>query len=442
MQVQKLKPGYKLVQNFFKKQFEIPEEWNYPKFSKVVKVNSPTKILSPRAAYIPMDAVDTENPHVNYYEERLAENSSLPKFQQNDVLFARITPSTENGKTAIIENFKGQGIASSELTILRPTEKVIPRYLYYYVKSHKIRQFAISQMMGTTGRQRVPDFVFKKDLNFELPSIREQKKITSILSNIDSIINQTENIIEQTKKLKKGLLQKLLSRGIGHTKFKKVKWYFGKEIDIPKEWNSHPFSYGIKFLTDFEANGSYAILNENATVGKGIPYAWFVRSIDLGNNRIGLVKGNQYCSKSVYNFLKKTKVFGGELLIMKVGANVGNVYLLPKLDAPATIGNNLFLIHTNENLLKEYAFFWFKNFVGKNLLINASTSGSYQSLNKDSTKNCLFLFPPVKEQKQIVSILSMVDLRIKFLELKKSHLQSLKKGLMQKLLTGQIRVKV
>ena len=185
-----------------------------------------------------MDAVDVSKPHFNYFNERkISENSSLTKFQENDVLFARITPSTENGKTCIVENFKKKEIVSSELTVLRPSKSVFPKYLYYYVKSERIRQFAISQMSGSTGRQRVPDHVFKKHLNFELPSISEQQKIASILTNIDSLIDSYDKIIESISKLKQGLMQQLLAKGISHKKFKKVKWYFGKEIEIPDTWN-------------------------------------------------------------------------------------------------------------------------------------------------------------------------------------------------------------
>jgi len=59
-------------------------------------------------------------------------------------------------------------------------------------------------------------------------SEKEQQKIASILSNVDSLINQTQKEIEQTQRLKKGLMQKLLTKGIGHTRFKKVKSLFGK----------------------------------------------------------------------------------------------------------------------------------------------------------------------------------------------------------------------
>ena len=68
--MKKVKPGYKLVKNFFKKQFEIPNTWNYPKFNEVVKTNPSTEITGKIVPHIPMDAVDVSKPHFNYFEEQ------------------------------------------------------------------------------------------------------------------------------------------------------------------------------------------------------------------------------------------------------------------------------------------------------------------------------------------------------------------------------------
>jgi len=203
---------FKTVVNFFKKEFEIPSSWDYVPFSSVVKVNPTTSGTSKKINHVPMDAVNVDSPDLDYFETRPVEEvEHLQKFKQNDVLFARITPSTENGKTALIGELSGVGYASSELTVLRPGSRVIPSYLYYYVKSHKVRQFAISQMLGTTGRQRVPDYVFKKDLKFDLPSVPEQKQIVKIISNIDSLIQNQKQIKLTFENCMKGLMQKLLT---------------------------------------------------------------------------------------------------------------------------------------------------------------------------------------------------------------------------------------
>ena len=203
---------------------------------------------------------------------------------------------------------------------------------------------------------------------------------------------------------------------------------------IPEEWIIMPFGKGIKFLTDYEANGSYAKLDEFAKVGIGKPYAWFVRSVDLEKNRIGLVNGNKYVNKDSYNFLKKTQLFGNELLIMKVGS-IGNVYLLPKISEPATLGNNLYLIFTNELLDSKFAYYWLKSALGIASLFRIASSTTLPSINKENTKSSLFFYPSIKEQQKIVSILSNVDELISSYDKTIQTTKKLKKGLMQTLLT-------
>ena len=282
MQVAKPKKGYKLVKTSFGKYEEIPEEWEYPKFNEVVKTNPSTKIEDKTVPYIPMDSVDTKKPSFNYTEERLlSENNSLNKFQDNDVLFARITPSTENGKTSFVENFRKKGIVSSELTVLRPSEKVFPKYLYYYIKSDMIRQFAISQMTGTTGRQRVPDSVFKEVLHFALPPLPEQKQITSILSNVDDTLQKTNQIIEQTQRLKKGLMQKLLARREGHT--------------ITKLKNLCVFSSGEFLPTAKQKNGDIPVFGGNGITGRHNISLIKTPTIIIG--RVGVYCGSVYLFK-------------------------------------------------------------------------------------------------------------------------------------------------
>jgi len=432
----KVRPRCKLVQDFFKRKIEIPTDWDYPKFSKVVKVNPPTKLTTKSSKYVPMDAVDTEKPHVNYFEERLVkENSNLPKFQQNDILFARITPSTENGKTAIIENFTGQGIASSELTVLRPIEKIIPRYLYYYVKSYRIRQFAISQMMGTTGRQRVPDYVFKKDLNFELPSLKEQQKIVSILSNVDNLIDLYDKVIETSKKLKTGLMQKLLTKGIGHTKFKKVKWYFGKEIEIPEEWELIEFEKICNKIT----KGIFDISPDNYALS-GVP---LLRISDIENNELNF-SSTKFLQSEKSNEFEYSQLTEGDIVLAKVGASAGStekIAIVPKSVKVCNISQNLIGIKLNQKKCSPYFILLVlstQKFM--NVVISRSNTTTFKSIQLGVLRKLLIPFPGYDEQQKISFILKNIDSRIFELVSKKSRLEILKKGLMQKLLTGQIRV--
>ena len=67
-----------------------------------------------------------------------------------------------------------------------------------------------------------------------IPPKQEQQKIASILSKVDELIQKTDQIIEQTQRLKKGLMQKLLTKGIGNTKFKKLGFFLGNTNTFQK----------------------------------------------------------------------------------------------------------------------------------------------------------------------------------------------------------------
>ena len=106
-------------------------------------------------------------------------------------------------------------------------------FVFYAIKFHKntLLRFAY----GTTFLEISKNEM--KKIKIPIPELyEEQEKIGMILSNVDSLIHVTENVLEQTQRLKKGLMQKLLTRGIGHTKFKIVSWIFTKQLEIPEEW--------------------------------------------------------------------------------------------------------------------------------------------------------------------------------------------------------------
>ncbi len=417
------------MSNFFRNEIQIPEGWDYPKFNQIVKTNPYTKIEEKRVPYIPMDAVDTEKPHFNYSEEReLSDNPSLSKFQNNDILFARITPSTENGKTCIVENFEHKGIVSSELTVLRTTENIIPKYLYYYVKSHRIRQFAISQMLGTTGRQRVPDYVFKKDLNIELPPLQEQQKITLILSNVDSLIGSTSKVIENSKQVKTGLMQKLLTRGIGHTKFKKVPWLFGNEIEIPEEWDVKR----LDEIGEIIGGGTPDSTNKDYWDGEIL---WAVPT-DITKLQINQIENTERKITQQGLDNSSAKMLPEESILITSRATVGECAITTK---PISTNQGFQNIVCNDRHHNYLIFYLIKQF--PNNLLRLSHGTTFLEISKNQIKKVIIpVSNSLPEQQKIASILSNIDSKIDSQVQYKEKLLLLKKSLMQKLLTGEVRV--
>lgn len=121
------------------------------------------------------------------------------KFCDGDVLMARITPCLENGKTSIYRSTSEakEAAGSTEFIVARGRPDVSDSlYAYYLLTSNEVRAFAISQMTGSSGRQRVQADSFAS-YTVDLPSLREQRAITTILGALDDKIESNHKLINQ-----------------------------------------------------------------------------------------------------------------------------------------------------------------------------------------------------------------------------------------------------
>ena len=120
-------------------------------------------------------------------------------FKNNDVLLAKVTPCFENGKAGIAKNLNnGIGFGSSEFIVLRPSEKVLPELVYYFVTSEDFRKEGKKRMTGTGGLKRVPtDFV--KTLKVPLPPLGVQKQLVAELNSYQKVIDGAKQVTENWK---------------------------------------------------------------------------------------------------------------------------------------------------------------------------------------------------------------------------------------------------
>jgi type I restriction enzyme S subunit len=192
---------------------EVPKDWDLLPLNEVATVNPRYNKPDRELSYIEMDAVNKDLPYPDYIGQRNPKNNSGSLFAKEDTLFARITPCTENGKICFVDSIDTNlGIASTELIVLSPNkEKILPKYLYHFARTHKVCNYAISRMRGTTGRQRVPFSVFKKELFIPLPKKTEQEKIVNVLDSLDQKKINFGEIKEQLQRIKRGLMKDLLT---------------------------------------------------------------------------------------------------------------------------------------------------------------------------------------------------------------------------------------
>lgn len=106
-------------------------------------------------------------------------NGSGSKFKNGDTLFARITPCLENGKTVYVKELKNgeKGFGSTEFLVFSGEEGVTDNlFVYYLSRSPEIREYAVKNMIGTSGRQRVDKSCFN-ELRIKLPPYLNNKKL-------------------------------------------------------------------------------------------------------------------------------------------------------------------------------------------------------------------------------------------------------------------------
>lgn len=135
-------------------------------FANLVDVNPPRRLKrGERCPYVEMAAVPEGGGRPTYHQEREFDSSGS-KFAVGDTLFARITPCTENGKLAYIDALPigGVGFGSTELIVLSARQgEADTRFVYQVAASARVRRKAVSRMLGTSGRQRVPTWFFTEE---------------------------------------------------------------------------------------------------------------------------------------------------------------------------------------------------------------------------------------------------------------------------------------
>jgi len=161
---------------------------SFVSFGKAVEINPNVQLERGRVyPYVDMKQINPDLHSVNAIESKEYKGSGS-RFQPGDTLMARITPCLENGKIARFASDNQPGHGSTEFIVIRGKEGVTDNdFAYYLTRSPKVRSFAVGQMTGSSGRQRVPPDSLNK-LEILLPPLAEQKKIAHILGTLDAKI--------------------------------------------------------------------------------------------------------------------------------------------------------------------------------------------------------------------------------------------------------------
>lgn len=173
---------------------------------------------------------------------------------------------------------------------------------------------------------------------------------------------------------------------------------------IPCSWKLGRIKNIIDVLTDYTANGSFGDLAKNVQYLDFEDYARLVRLTDL---REDLENEGIYVSQDSYEYLSNSKLFGGEILIANVGAYAGLFCEMPEINRKATLGPNMFLIRTNQNMLQHYLLYLGNSKIVKEQLTQKAVSAAQPKLNKNDLRTVMIPIPCIEEQQKIADYLDI-----------------------------------
>lgn len=342
----------------------------------------------------------------------LVKNNCSP--QVGDVLLSK---DGTIGQT-FVYNQDDKIILLSSIAIIRPNlNKLNPYYCSFFFQSPLFYGEIKRNQTGSALKRIILKDI--KKLKLPTPSLSEQSKIAAILTTWDNAIEQTENIIEVKQKLKKGLMQQLLT---GKKRFKEFE---------DEEWEDHKLG-GICEIKGRIGWRGYKVedLRENGPLVIGAKHISEDNKLDLSEP--------VYISKEKYLESPEIMIGYGDLLLVQRGS-LGKVVLIDRNLDEATINPSLVILKS-KNIETIFLYYYLCSNKLQRIIKSETGSTGVPMISQNQIKSFIIPLPSFQEQQKIAKVLSNADDKLKLLKNQLQLQKQQKKGLMQKLLTGKIRV--
>ena len=284
------------------------------------------------------------------------------------ILFDDFTTATQ------FVNFKFK-VKSSAMKILNVnTELVNPKYIFY-------RMQTIQFDHSTHKRYWIQQY---SKLKVQIPPIVEQERIVAKIEELFSDLDNAVETLNATKAKLEVYRQAVLLKAFEP----KNNWNIGKLGDV------------IQVLTDYHANGSYEILKQHVELLDTPDYALMIRSTNFEKNDFS--NDLKYITKEAYDFLKKSQLFGDEVLMGKIG-NAGKIYYMKDLNRPMSLAMNLFAMRFDHCVSSKYVYYFLNSAKSIEDIKKHVKGVGTPTINKNSVRDLYFAYPDTNEQKNIVT---------------------------------------
>ena len=416
-------------------------EWREMPFSEAVQINPPVRLDRGEVyPFVDMAAVNGDSRSVFSAEEREFKGGGS-RFQNGDTLMARITPCLENGKIACYQSVGNQKGAhgSTEFIVIRGRPNVTDNdFVYYLTQWEEVRTYAIGQMTGTSGRQRVPVDSLNH-LTLSLPPLSEQRAIAHILGTLDDKIELNRRINQTLEEMARAIYQDwFVDFGPVRVKLE------GREPYLPPDlWDLFPDRLVDSELGEIPegwealALEQFVELNPSEPMKKGTisPY------IDMAALP---TSGSSPGDAILREFTSGTRFRNGDTLFARITPCLENgktafVQALPK----GTVGwgsTEFIVMRASPAVPPEYSYLLARNEAFREHAIQSMTGTSgRQRVQVDALAPYLLPFPPADVWANFSSLVSPVFASIELSRKASRSIAIQRDALLPKLVSGEFR---
>ncbi len=302
------------------------------------------------------------------------------------------------------------------------SEDVFVKFYYYYLQKDRYKDLQSTFVGGG-----IKNSSKKKIGSLLVPQIDydEQKRI---VAKIEELFSELDNGVETLKKTKQQL-------AVYRQAVLKEAFSFNSSEIVDTDLN-----HIISVLTDYHANGSYETLKANVTLLDTPDYAIMVRSTNYENNDFS--NDVKYINKHSYDFLKKSQLFGNEVLMGKIG-NAGRVYFVKKLDKPMSLAMNMFAMRFNEEIDSKYVYYYLLSPTAKRDIKKYVKGVGTPTIDKKSVRAIKIQYPQSKSLQQeivqkIESKLSVCDSIEQTVDTALQQAEAMRQSILKKAFEGEL----
>lgn len=364
--------------------------------------------------YLNLDSVAVREIGENY--------PSGKKIYIGDILLERSGggPQQPVGRVSWCDDRVAGWVFSNFCQLLRPSVKVDNKFLFFALYYLHLRTITLTYQNQTTGIRNLEYRSYLK-IPIPLPPLPEQRKIAEILSTVDAAIEKTDAIFQQTRQLKKGLMQN---------------FFVNKAFMTLRKAKEETTKLKLVALSELGEIVTGKTPSTTAHEYYSNPEYMFIGPADIGQSK-RIVKAENHISKE--GFAVSRQLPFNAVMVVGIGATIGKVGITSEPCATNQQINSI--IPNTQEYPADYVYYLL---VGISDYVSAFAGQTATPImNKgEFGKMLTFIHPTLEERQRVANIFSSIDYQIETEQAYKVELEQLKKGLMQVLLTGKVRVKV